>query len=113
MYIKTLNSFRTDKATWFIFQFFYFVVDKSRPLVQALRLAHGALHVESAYVLPVLLEQRHQEVDSQVDVVDQLLLGHLDVAHSHRQTQDLERHTGVGIRTRSATTCWIPGLHHT
>ena len=32
-------------------------------LEEELRLAHGALEVERLDVLPVLLEQRHQEVD--------------------------------------------------
>jgi hypothetical protein len=33
-------------------------------LEQADRLAHGGLNVEGLDVLPVLLEQRHEEVDA-------------------------------------------------
>ena len=51
--------------------------------------SHGALDVEGPDVLPVLLEQRHQEVDGQVDVEDQLVLCHSNVADSDVQAQDL------------------------
>jgi len=37
----------------------------------------------------VLLEQRDQEVDGQVDVLDEFILGHLDVADGDVQAQDL------------------------
>ena len=57
--------------------------------VELVRLAHGALHIQRPHILPVLLEQGDQEVDGQVDVTDQLVLSHLDVANSHSQTQDL------------------------
>ena len=40
-------------------------------------------------VLPVLLEQRHQEVHGQVDVLGQLLLRHLHIAHGHVQAKNL------------------------
>ena len=40
-------------------------------------------------VLPVLLQERHEEVHGQVDVLDELLLGHPDVADSYGQTEDL------------------------
>lgn len=60
------------------------------PLVETLGLSHGALDVEGTDVLPVLLQQRHQEVNRQVDVVHQLFLRHLHVTHCHRQTQHLE-----------------------
>ena len=46
-----------------------------------LGLAHGALDVQSPDVLPVFLEQGHQEIDSQMDVVDQLITCHLYVAN--------------------------------
>lgn len=59
------------------------------PLVEALGFPHGALDVQSAHVLPVLLQQGHQEVDGQVDVVDELILCHLHVPHSHSQTEHL------------------------
>lgn len=60
-------------------------------LIETLGFAHGALDVERAYVLPVLLQQRHQEVDSQVDVVHQLIFCHLHVSNSHSQTEHLQQ----------------------
>ena len=42
-------------------------------LEQALGLAHGRLEVQGADVLPVLLQQRHQEVDAHLTVHVQLL----------------------------------------
>ena len=38
------------------------------PLVQADGAAHRGLDVQCADILPVLLEQRHEEVDSDLDV---------------------------------------------
>ena len=57
--------------------------------VQPLDLAHGGLDVETLHVLPVLLEQRHQEVHGQADVLHQLVLGHLNVAHGDIQAENL------------------------
>lgn len=57
--------------------------------VQALGLPHGALDVQGTHVLPVLLQQGHQEVDGQVDVVDEFVLRHLHVTHGHGQTEHL------------------------
>ena len=45
--------------------------------------------METLHVLPVLLQQRHQEVHRQVDVLDELLLTHLHVAHGDAETEDL------------------------
>lgn len=47
-------------------------------LTETLRLAHGGLEVERLDVLPVLLEERDQEVDSQHGVGEDLLRRHLD-----------------------------------
>ena len=59
-------------------------------LVEALGFAHGALDVQGTHVLPILLQKRHQEVDSQVNIVDQLILCHLHMAHSNSQTKHLQ-----------------------
>ena len=40
-------------------------------------------------VLPVLLEERHEEVDGQVDVGEQLGFGHLDVADGDAEAESL------------------------
>lgn len=53
------------------------------------RRAHGGLDVQDLHVLPVLLEERHQEVDSKLDVEDDLVLGHLDVSNGEGHAHDL------------------------
>ena len=63
-------------------------------LIQTLTGAHGALDVQRADVLPVLLQQRHQEVDGQTDVGGQVIRLHGNVADSHGQAQDLRRAGG-------------------
>ena len=45
--------------------------------------------MEGLDVLPVLLQQGHQEVHGQVDVLSQLLLSHLDIANGNIQAQNL------------------------
>ena len=45
--------------------------------------------MEGLDVLPVLLQQGHQEVHGQVDVLSQLLLRHLNVSNSNIQAQNL------------------------
>ena len=57
--------------------------------VQPLDLSHGGLDVETLHVLPVLLQQRHEEVHGQVDVLDELLLTHLHVAHGDAEAENL------------------------
>ena len=57
--------------------------------VEPLDLTHGGLDVETLHVLPVLLQQRHQEVHGQVDVLDELLLTHLHVAHGDAEAENL------------------------
>jgi len=52
-------------------------------------LAHRRLKVKTLDVLPVLLEERDEEVDGQHGVGDQLVLGQLDVADGDSETQDL------------------------
>ena len=49
-------------------------------LVEPLRFAHGGLDVQTLDVLPVLLQQRHEEVHGEADVLHQLLLRHVHVA---------------------------------
>lgn len=75
-------------------------------LVQTNGLAHRRLDVERLHVLPVLLEQRHEEVDAcggshqhspmrtngtrtQHDVGKDLVVGHLDVADGDTQAKNL------------------------
>ena len=58
-------------------------------LIEALAGAHGALDVERADVLPVLLEERHQEIDGETDVGGQFVSLHGNVADGDGQAQDL------------------------
>ena len=51
--------------------------------------SHGRLDVERLDVLPVLLQQRDQEVDRQVEVLDDLILGHTDVTDGDVEAEDL------------------------
>lgn len=74
------------------------------PLVEALGFPHGALDVQSSHILPVLLQQGHQEVDGQVDVVDELILCHLHVTDSHSQTEHLGTDTGTASTGKAKVT---------
>jgi len=58
-------------------------------LVETLAGTHGALDVERAHVLPILLQQRHQEIDGETDVGGQIISLHGNVANSDGQAQDL------------------------
>jgi hypothetical protein len=58
-------------------------------LVQTLGRRHRSLDRQAAHVLPALLQQRDEVVDSQHDVGDQLVLSHADIANSNTHTQDL------------------------
>ena len=58
-------------------------------LEQTYRLAHRRLDVQRLHVLPVLLEERDEEVDAQHDVSKHLILSHLDVADGDTQAEDL------------------------
>ena len=40
-------------------------------------------------VLPVLLQQRHQEVHGQVDILHELLLTHLHITHGDAEAENL------------------------
>lgn len=61
----------------------------STQLKDSLRLAHCALDVKRLDILPMLLQKRHQKVDSQNGVRGNLVLGHVDMSNSHRHAQDL------------------------
>ena len=61
----------------------------ARRLEDTLDFAHGALDVKGLDVLPVLLEERHEEVDGQVDVGEQLRFGHLNVADGDTEAESL------------------------
>lgn len=69
-------------------------------LVEALGLAHGGLNVGGLEVLPVLLEEGDEVVDGHVDVLADLLLGHLGVTDAGAEAEDLlelELDGGLGL----------------
>ena len=45
--------------------------------------------MEGLDILPVLLQQRHKEVHGEMDVLSQLFLGHLNIADSNIQAENL------------------------
>ena len=56
--------------------------------------------MEALDILPVFLQQRHQEVHGESDVLHELFLGHLNIANSNTQAQDLlhlELDGGLGV----------------
>jgi hypothetical protein len=57
--------------------------------IDSLRRAHSALHVERAHVLPVLLEQRDEEVGGERQVRHEFLLRHAHVADTQAEAQRL------------------------
>lgn len=57
-------------------------------LVQSDGFAHGGLDVERFDVLPVLLQERNQEVDGQHSVGNQLIFSHLNVTDGNTKTEN-------------------------
>ena len=58
-------------------------------LVDSLRRRHGSLDGQATNVLPALLQQRHEVVNSQHDVSDKLLSVHANVANGDTHAQNL------------------------
>jgi len=58
-------------------------------LEQTNGLAHRRLDVQGLDVLPVLFEERNEEVDAKHDVGKDLILGHLDVADGNTEAEHL------------------------
>lgn len=65
-------------------------IEHNEHLVKSLWWSHGGFDVQRANVLPVLLQQRHQKVGRQMDVLDQFVEGHVNVADGNRQAQHLQ-----------------------
>lgn len=60
-----------------------------RRLVKALGRRHRSLDRQAAHVLPAFLQERHEVVDSQHDVGDQLILSHSYVANGDTHAENL------------------------
>merc|ERR1719312_5955 len=58
-------------------------------LVQSLNWTHSRLDVQRLHVLPMLLQQTHQEVHGQMNISHELVLCHGHVANSHGETEHL------------------------
>ena len=58
--------------------------------------AHGALDVERTDVLPILLQERHQEVDGKTDVGGQFIGDHRHVADRDSEAKHLRLDESVG-----------------
>lgn len=81
--------FNSEKKELIVRQFHTSLFQRAN-LIQTLWLSHGALEVESSYILPVLLQKRNQEVDSKVNICYKLILSHFNVANSHSKAQNLK-----------------------
>merc|ERR1712126_321291 len=69
-----------------LYQYFIIV---TRYLVDTLWFSHGGLDGQGFDVLPVLLEERNQEVDGQVQVLDKLIFRHVNITNSNIEAKDL------------------------
>lgn len=58
-------------------------------LIETLWWTHWGFDVKRTNVLPVFLQQRHQEVDWQVNILGKFVRIHFDVSNGNWQTQDL------------------------
>jgi hypothetical protein len=64
-------------------------IASTRLLEEAEGRAHGGLDVQALDVLPVLLQEGHEEVDTHLGVDEELALGHLHVPDRHGEAQHL------------------------
>lgn len=62
---------------------------KREPLIETVGRTHGALDVDRADVLPVLLEQRNEKVDGELDVLGELTFSETNVADGNTETEYL------------------------
>ena len=69
--------------------FFVHHIYSEQYLIQSLRFSHGGFNMKTLDILPVLLEKGDQEVHGKSDVLHQLLLSHVQVAHSNTEAENL------------------------
>jgi len=69
-----------------MYQYFIIII---RYLVDTLWFSHGGLDGQGFDVLPVLLEERNQEIDAQVQVLNELIIRHTNITDSNIKTKDL------------------------
>merc|ERR1712062_101841 len=68
---------------------FYFQQKLLKSLKDSLGWTHGALDIQGPNILPVLLQQGDQEVDTQHNIADQLIRCHFNMANGNSQAQHL------------------------
>lgn len=54
-----------------------------------MRFSHCTLDMQRTNVLPVLLQQRNQEVNGKIKILNKLFVGHLNIAYSSSKTKNL------------------------
>jgi len=88
--IDILNDLDSDLARIFHIRAIKHAPRSYHPyLVESLWWRHRCLDGQAANILPSLFQERDKVVNSQHDVGDQLILGHLNVSDSDTHTQDL------------------------
>ena len=65
--------------------------DPDTCLVKPLHWSHGGLDVQGPNVLPMLLQQRDEEVHGKMNVLDEVVFSHADVADGDRQAEHLRK----------------------
>jgi len=48
---------------------------------------HGRLNMQTPNILPLLLQQTNQEINAHINILDQLIVVHINVANGNRQTK--------------------------
>ena len=73
--------------THFEYQMYQYFI--TRYLVDTLWFSHSGLDGQGFNVLPVLLEERNQKVDWQVQVLDELIIRHWNITDSNVEAKNL------------------------
>ena len=69
--------------------FVHHIYSEQQYLIQSLRFSHGGFNMKTLDILPVLLEKGDQEVHGKSDILHQLFLSHVQVAHSNTEAENL------------------------
>jgi len=86
---KKIWKYEARDRLWILDRKKRIIRTNKRKLEKALTGTHGTLDVERANVLPILLEERDEEIDGETDVGRQIVGLHGDVTRGHRQAEDL------------------------
>ena len=61
--------------------------------VEPLHRSHGGLDMQRPHILPMLLQQGHQEIHGEVNILHKVVLRHAHVADGDGQAKHLEKRT--------------------